>query len=394
VIPTVSIELPAWAQRDIDNLSDARRDTFVRFLREQRLRGVSLWTIKSYVQAVRTLGFDGKPYRKLTTEDLMAWMEQLESNGWSPRTVDNYKKLVKAFLRWTHGASSRDRTPKVLRCIRTRHGRQELPKNILSTEEIRRLLDVCTNQRDRALVFVTYESGCRASEVLGLTIGDVELDQFGAVLHVEGKTGARRIRLVESVPDLRLWLSMHPARNNIKAPLWPRLKQGKEGLGVDGLEILLRELGAKAGIRKRIHPHLLRHSRATHLASVLTEAQMREYFGWAKSSDVPSIYVHLSGRDVDSTLLKHYGIKVEMPKEDLLGPKACPWCQTVNSPSAKFCQECNAPLDPASAAEAMEKQRRRMELVERFLERLREEAPDVADGIFREMRKEMEALAK
>jgi integrase/recombinase XerD len=51
---------------------------------------------------------------------------------------------------------------------------------------------------------------------------------------------------------------------------------------------------------------------------------MREYFGWTKSSDMPKVYVHLSGRDVDSTLLKHYGIKVEVPKEKEFEPKACP----------------------------------------------------------------------
>ena len=121
---------------------------------------------------------------------------------------------------------------------------------------------------------------------------------------------------------------------------------------------------------------------------------MREYFGWAKGSRMPEIYVHLSGRDVDSTLLKHYGIKVEVPKEDLLGPKACTWCKAINSPSARFCQGCNAPLDPASATMAMEKQRKRTDFVEHFLERLREEAPGVADNLFREMRKELEELSE
>lgn len=128
------------------------------------------------------------------------------------------------------------------------------------------------------------------------------------------------------------------------------------------------------------------------MASVLTEAQMREFFGWTKASDTPEVYVHMSGRDIDGALLKHYGVKVEVLKENLLEPKACIWCQTINPPSAKFCQGCNAPLDPISARVAAEKQRRRMELVKRFIERLREEAPGVADNIFREM-KEIEEAA-
>ena len=166
-------------------------------------------------------------------------------------------------------------------------------------------------------------------------------------------------------------------------------------LSRDGFEQLLRKLGREAGLNKHVHPHLLRHTRATHLANVLTEAQMREFFGWTKGSDMPSVYVHLSGRDVDSVLLKHYGIKVEASTEDLLEPRTCPWCKAVSSPSARFCQSCNAPLDPASASQAVEKQHKRMELVERFIERLHEEGPrDIADGIFMEMRKELAELAE
>jgi site-specific recombinase XerD len=64
----------------------------------------------------------------------------------------------------------------------------------------------------------------------------------------------------------------------------------------------------KAGLNKRVYTHLLRHTRATELASILTEAQMKELLGWTQSSDMPSVYVHLSGRDVDSAFLKAHGI--------------------------------------------------------------------------------------
>jgi hypothetical protein len=121
---------------------------------------------------------------------------------------------------------------------------------------------------------------------------------------------------------------------------------------------------------------------------------MREFFGWTKDSDMPSVYVHLSGRDVDSALLRYYGIKVEAPAENLLEPKTCPWCKVVNSPSARFCQSCNAPLDPAGASEAAERLRRREEFVVRFIERVLREAPGVGENILKEMRQELEELAE
>jgi site-specific recombinase XerC len=389
--PTVLDDFPAWIQRSIAELSDVRRGTFVRFLRELRLRGASRYTIANYVKAVRTLGNDGKSYEELTSEDLMVWMERIDSNGWSQSTVDTIRKQVKAFLRRLHGCRlSTDPTPEFLKCIQVRKSRQELPKNILARAEIRRLIDAAEKQRDRALVYVGYESGARAGEILGLKIGDVEFDEYGSTIRVQGKTGSRRLRLVESTPDLRLWISMHSRGDDSKAPLWI----GKRGtLGIDGFQYVLEKLGREAKIGKHIHPHLLRHSRATHLAGgILTESQMRTHFGWAKSSRMPEVYVHLSGRDVDSTLLKHYGIKVEPPTENLLGPKMCPWCKTINSTAARYCQQCNAPLDPVSANKAAERQKRRTELVERFIERILQEIPEASENILREMRRELEAL--
>lgn len=70
----------------------------------------------------------------------------------------------------------------------------------------------------------------------------------------------------------------------------------------------LQRIAKKAGISKQIHPHLFRHSRATYMANYLTEAQMNVYFGWAQGSDMPGVYVHLSGRDVDDAILKANGV--------------------------------------------------------------------------------------
>jgi hypothetical protein len=70
----------------------------------------------------------------------------------------------------------------------------------------------------------------------------------------------------------------------------------------------LNKIAKKAGINKRIHPHLFRHSRATYMANFLTEAQMNAYFGWVQGSSMPSIYVHLPGCDIDDAVLKANGI--------------------------------------------------------------------------------------
>jgi hypothetical protein len=56
----------------------------------------------------------------------------------------------------------------------------------------------------------------------------------------------------------------------------------------------------RAGIDKLSNPHHYRHSRASYLATEMTEAQLCEWFGWVQESDVSAKYVHLSGRDIDN----------------------------------------------------------------------------------------------
>ena len=109
-----------------------------------------------------------------------------------------------------------------------------------------------------------------------------------------------------------------------------------EPLNYEGARALFRRLARKTGLRKRVYSHLMRHTRATELANVLTEAQMKEYLGWVQGSDMPSVYVHLCGRDVDNALLRAHGITVteeSKPKMELT-MTTCPRCRQKAGPEA------------------------------------------------------------
>ena len=82
------------------------------------------------------------------------------------------------------------------------------------------------------------------------------------------------------------------------------------------------------------------------MANHLTEAQMNNYFGWKQGSKMPSVYVHLSGRDMDNAILKMNGIKrMDTEKKQEFSPKQCHRCEKMNPPTGKFCFRCGAPLD-------------------------------------------------
>lgn len=149
-------------------------------------------------------------------------------------------------------------------------------------------------------------------------------------------------------------------RENPDSPLWTVVgtKNHNEALGYASVATQLRKIARRAGVKKKVNPHSFRHSRATFLANNLTEAQMKEYFGWVQSSDMASVYVHLSGRDVDKAILKLHGLAETHDKEiEFLKIRACSRCQMKNSPVSKFCCRCGSPLDIHTAIELDERRK-------------------------------------
>ena len=128
------------------------------------------------------------------------------------------------------------------------------------------------------------------------------------------------------------------------------------------LALKIKKLFAKADIKKKCNPHFFRHSRATFLANHLTEFQMNQYFGWAQGSDMPSTYVHMSGKAVDNALLKLNGLKKnESKNESVLKPQVCKRCSENNPADSKFCRRCGAVLNIDTALEVQKIHERKEE---------------------------------
>jgi integrase/recombinase XerD len=177
---------------------------------------------------------------------------------------------------------------------------------------------------------------------------------------LRGKTGSRRAIVVASTPYLNVWIQNHPLRENSEAPLWISMGTVNryQAMSYPALAKILHVSLKRAGLKKKVTPHKLRHSRATFLASKVTEAQMNQIFGWKQGSEMPSIYVHLSGRDVDDAILGVYGLKKVEDEKPKLTPRICPRCSQSNVYDAKFCSRCGLALD-IEAAEQIEEARKK-----------------------------------
>lgn len=131
---------------------------------------------------------------------------------------------------------------------------------------------------------------------------------------------------------------------------------------------ILQRAAQNAGIKKPINPHHFRHSRATKLANSLKEAQLKEFFGWTQNSDMASIYVHMSGRDVDDALLNLYGLKEKKPDEEHDKPLRCARCSDINPPNSKFCSKCGMALDLKAVMEKEERMKTASSFLDESLE--------------------------
>lgn len=115
------------------------------------------------------------------------------------------------------------------------------------------------------------------------------------------------------------------------------------------MDVMLKDAAKAARLQKKIHAHLFRHSRATHLAKFLTEQELKIYFGWTGGSEMPAIYVHLSDEDVGNKVLKSFGIESNGHIDPITSPKFCPQCNTSNSSLQQFCKSCGSTLNKTEA---------------------------------------------
>jgi integrase/recombinase XerD len=279
----------------------------------------------------------GKPFDKVSTDDLRAYVNKVnESADYTDSTKADYRNFLKKFFGWIDGKESVSWIR--LGTVKATVGVDD----ILTDAELEMMRGACDNLRDKALVETAYETAFRPHELLSLKKSSIAFDDYGATVYIEkGKTGARRVRVVNAAPLLAEWTANHPLKER-DGPLWIDLSANTryKSLGWIGLSRLVRRIAGKAGISKRVNPYIFRHTRLTYLAQVLTEAQLCEFAGWEIGSDMSRKYVHLSGRDVDEALLRAYGLIKPKEAKEIKIPKKCVRCGTLNPSDSETCQKC------------------------------------------------------
>ncbi|WP_394698074.1 tyrosine-type recombinase/integrase [uncultured Methanolobus sp.] len=344
--------------------SEKNKELIFEFVNVLYAEGISNARVLKYLSSLHNLSkWFNKPFPEITKTDVYKLVGELERSDRSVWTKRDYRVVLKRFFRWMNNGKDPEITAWISTNVKQKD--RKMPEELLTEEEVKRMLEVAEHPRDAAIVAVWYDSGGRVSENGTRSIKHIGFDQYGSYEIVKGKTGMRRVRLVMSTPYIAAWLSIHPMKNDPEAPLWVNIGRQSHGKAMkyDAIRMVLKRLAKKAGIKKRVYPHLFRHTRATELANHLTQAQMESHLGWIHGSDMPGTYIHLSGQQVDDAILSIYGLVKDEDKKPLLTSVNCPRCKTMNGPTSDFCSSCGMALNASAATNVDDMQQLGMQLL-------------------------------
>jgi integrase len=238
---------------------------------------------------------------------------------------------------------------------------EKVMAQVLKPDDVEKLIRAAQNLQDRLIIELLYETGARLGELYKLRIKDVQFENVSgkdtAILHLNGKSGMRRRRVYQSVPDLRAQVNNNPHHESPDGSLF--LCVDGRPMTEDAFYQRVRLVGERA--KMRIHPHQFRHTRATEDSRFYTDREMMMNFGW-KSPTMVSVYSHLSMRDVEDKDLVLHGLK---SREEILKlpmqVRICDKCQAENAPVAIYCQKCGTVLANQQSSQEVETLRAEIE---------------------------------
>ena len=241
----------------------------------------------------------GRSPATASADDLAAYVAQLRADGMAATTIARRLAAIRSLFRHQVLVGARDDNPAAQ--VELPKRRRALPRT-LSPGEVERILDAAMGttpraMRDRALVELLYGGGLRVSEAVGLDKNSIDLEN--RFVRCIGKGNKERVVPIgrEAVNALRRYLAhgrAHLDRHH-RMELFLNARGGP--LTRAGVFLILRKLAEKAGLEAgRVHPHLLRHSFATHLLEGGADLRaVQEMLGHADLATT-ELYTHVSDR--------------------------------------------------------------------------------------------------
>lgn len=268
---------PTWRKRTKDQYSYNLRRVFLPWCEERGIDRV-----------------DGLTARRLTS------FHRELAEKFQPSTVHSYLRSLNQFLTWAREEG--EEAPAKAQLPRLKRHQLE----VLSREEVNRLEAAADSERDKLLIRLMADCGLRLNEVLGLRVGDLRRDGRSRLLRVVQAKGGDQ-RLVPVPPALWERLRRHAERGRPADYDGSRVfvtRRRHAGGNYSALEPrtvqnMVASAAEQAGIGRRVHPHLLRHSYATNaLNRRMNPVALQRIMGHADMTMISEVYSHLTGADL------------------------------------------------------------------------------------------------
>lgn len=279
-------------------------------------RSMSDNTVEAYVHDVELLSSffskeeNGKSLEMIELRDLQKFLAAIHEMALSAGTQARVLSGIKSFFRFLMLEDVIHTDPTDL--LEAPKLKRRLP-DFLSIEEIDRLFaaidhSTAEGQRNRAMLETLYSCGLRVSELIHLQLSKLYLD--AGFIRVVGKGNKERLVPIggEAVKQIKLYKDHVRSLMKIKTGHEDILFLNRRGSALSRVMVflILKDLTAKAGIKKNIHPHVLRHSFATHLVEAGADLRAVQEMLGHKSITTTEIYTHLDRSYLRNTLEKYH----------------------------------------------------------------------------------------
>ena len=262
-----------------------------------------------------------KEYHKITLKDLRGFLGLLNEAPLSEWTKNDYKKFIKKFLKeifkdWSIRFNEfKDVKSSSLK--KAFNNKKINEATLVKKEELEILLRTCQTLKWKAILTLLYESACRPQELRSLMWKDIRYTDEGAdiTFYSEKTKEARTIPIKDCVIHLKRWEQEYqfPDKRNDDI-VFPSHKRG-ELMSDNALPKTMKDLCRQGGIRL-IHPYLFRHTRLTFLYQKFPEQVVKKYAGHSADSKMPTIYSHISNKNVRDVILEELYNTEELTESD------------------------------------------------------------------------------
>lgn len=262
-----------------------KKEALEKLSTELKLKGLSDKTVKVYAFFnEKFFNSLNKPVEQATEDDAKKFLVQIIEK--SPRTRALATSALRYFFKLINS--------KIMENISLPKKQEKLP-TVLTKEEVISLINSTETSKSKLILQTLYSAGLRVSELTSLKVNDIDYET--AKGKIKGKGSKERIFFLSK--KLAQELKQHIDKKQLKEYLFPSTINESEPLTPRNIQRIIKRASQKANIQKKVTPHTLRHSYATHLLESGIDIRVIQRLLGHSRIDTTTIYTHVSDKTLE-----------------------------------------------------------------------------------------------